>query len=378
MTCLWASFVRIVDDEIELYLKEVIKPIAKKMNIDYKIPVFLIHDESANAAAISQGAILIQSGLFIECRNGEELVGVLAHEIAHIKCMHIARYTKKPHPGMVVLSMGLGALTGGFGLIAGFQVMEREALRQMRGEESQADHVAMEALKGLRWPTSGLRSFLKRLANLGHPYLSTHPSIDERLHAMEQRSGGKLPKNIDQGFKRVQAKLRGYVDKNKRSHNSYESVVALLMLNQFDEGLRKVEELEPKDRYYFEIKGDLFFGLGRLREAIDCYQKALKDDTIFIAMKLAHARIELSEKLDEAIVLLNKVLIHEPDFSYVWRLLATAYGKKKQFGNADYCLAEEARIQGDIVLARKLLDKGRLPESKVLQKRRQDLLNILK
>src|SRR6185295_10618791 len=102
----------------------------------------------------------------------------------------------------------------------------------------------------------------------------------------------------------------------------------------------------PNNPYYRELKGQMLFENGRVREAIRPYEDAVR-----LAPSAALLRISLSQVYIEsgdpalnkrAIAYLNDASREEGREGQVWRLLATAYGRDNQMGMTALSLAEEA------------------------------------
>lgn len=389
----------ILDDEIEIYSKRIVDTLAKKAGVQYDVPLYILHCIESNAAAITQSAIVVYSGLVLETKSPEEFVGVLAHEMGHIKSMHIMRYKMMPHPVLIGIGVGLGAataaLTGGLGLFValfGVQVSYREQFRQMRIEELQADRTAVHILESLGWPTDGLKSFLSRLLykdyliqnyDLG---LSTHPLSRDRLNKLMKilkQDQGKLPDWVSEGFLRIRSKIRGYLKKDIDASDLYEQTVALFFRRNFSKALYNINLLltkAPQDIYYLELKGDILCAMGELKQSLEYYEKAyaLKGSLKYLPLKLASVLIHLNMKIDFAIKILKRTLLKNNNIGYIWHLLGRAYTLKQQKGNVFYCQVEEAFTKRDWKLLQYLLkERYQKPELKEFQHRLDDIKSIL-
>src|SRR5437762_8640441 len=107
----------------------------------------------------------------------------------------------------------------------------------------------------------------------------------------------------------------------------------------------------PNDPYYRELKGQILFENGRVRDAMRPYEDAVK-----LAPSAALLRIALSQTYIEsgdpalnkrAIAYLNDAARGEEGRdSHVWHFLAIAYGRDNQIGMAALSLAEQALANG--------------------------------
>jgi len=134
-----------------------------------------------NAAALPAGNIMIFEGLFRAVDSPDELAGILAHEIAHVRHRHVTAALLREF-GVGIFTTALGGTTAG--RVDGFV-----ALGFTRRAEGEADDDAIARLNraGISpRPTSG---FFKRLGRtegkMGRfepamAYLSSHPMSKDR------------------------------------------------------------------------------------------------------------------------------------------------------------------------------------------------------
>ncbi len=90
---LFAKQVFIRDAEIEEFLRDVTIPIAKAADLNYNnIKIFIIKDSNINAFVSGGQNIFINTGLITKFKKPGAIIGVIAHEIGHIKAGHLARH----------------------------------------------------------------------------------------------------------------------------------------------------------------------------------------------------------------------------------------------------------------------------------------------
>ena len=80
------------DTELETGLQELAAPLVKAAgfapnSIDFRI----IIDSSYNAFVAGKMAVYVHSGLLLDAKSPEEILGVIAHELGHIKAGHVSR-----------------------------------------------------------------------------------------------------------------------------------------------------------------------------------------------------------------------------------------------------------------------------------------------
>ena len=139
-----------------------------------------------NAAALPAGNIMIFDGLFDEVDSPEELAGILAHEIAHVRRRHVTAAMLREF-GISVFTTALGGTTAG--RVDGFV-----ALSFTRRAEADADQGAIEMLRRADISPRPTAGFFKRLKKIeGDPgrlapamtYLSSHPLSADREKRFE-------------------------------------------------------------------------------------------------------------------------------------------------------------------------------------------------
>lgn len=139
------------------------------------LDVRVVNIKIVNAAALPGGDIVLFRELVSEARGPEELAGVLAHEVAHVRNRDVAE--------AMVRELGFGLVIGAIGGDFGSNVHRLAALSYSRTAEARADADAIRALRRAGISPAPTAGFFDRLAaqeaklNFGDAlvYLSTHP-----------------------------------------------------------------------------------------------------------------------------------------------------------------------------------------------------------
>src|SRR5262249_980570 len=100
------------DTETEDMLKSYEAPLAKAAGLPPgDVHMYLVGDPEVNAFAAEGQNIFVMSGIILDCKSPNELIGVLAHETGHIAAGHISRTGVGMEHAMIpmLLSMVLGA-----------------------------------------------------------------------------------------------------------------------------------------------------------------------------------------------------------------------------------------------------------------------------
>jgi predicted Zn-dependent protease len=156
---------------------------------------FVVHNPQANAFAIPGGYIFVFDGLLGRLENEEELAGVLAHEIGHVRHNHFFKDQKKVAAAdlgvLAAILLGQGGQAVTALSLAGAASLQ---LAYTRENEREADQTAVELLEKAGYDPNGLPRFFELLhqqerlilAQGQFAYLSTHPGLDERFYRVQR------------------------------------------------------------------------------------------------------------------------------------------------------------------------------------------------
>ncbi|MBS0393251.1 MAG: M48 family metallopeptidase [Proteobacteria bacterium] len=142
-------------------------------NVD--IDVQVIRGDTVNAYATLGGHIFVFDGLLQEARTPEELAGVLAHEIEHVRQRHIVQ-------GAVVALATWGGLRAVFGGSGNGVARTLLSLSFSREQEAEADEQGLQRLRAAQVDAAGFAHFFERGAQSAAlpALLSSHPSDPQR------------------------------------------------------------------------------------------------------------------------------------------------------------------------------------------------------
>jgi Zn-dependent protease with chaperone function len=165
------------------------------------IVLMILNGPVVNAFSLPGGQIVVMRGLIDFAKTPDEIVGVLAHELAH----HVHRHPLKRFLKAATTSALLGDLTGGTILATAGSFLAATAYS--REYEREADATALRWLSAAEYDTGGMGRFFARLEEKEGDetkgplrYLSTHPPLDERIAAT---AGGGARSRV-QAFSKTQ------------------------------------------------------------------------------------------------------------------------------------------------------------------------------
>jgi predicted Zn-dependent protease len=380
------SFIR--DTEIEADIRTMLTPIWKAAGLDPQaLHVYLIADRQLNSFVAGGQNEFINTGLIMRAQTPNQLIGVLAHETGHIAGGHLSRaqqaMTNAGIEGIIAMVLGAAATvasrgSGGAGALLGAEgVAQRAFLQYSIGQEAAADQAAMSYLDRAGESSRGLLQFFEILqgeellaGQSRDPYLRTHPMTAQRIeyvrnHVAHSRySDAPDPPLYVELLKRIKVKLGAFTDppsstlaaypeRDQSVLARYARAIAYYRIPKLDKALPIIDGLirdYPRDPYFRELKGQMLFENGRIRDAIAPYEEAVRlaPSAPLLRIALAQSYIEANDPglNKRAIAYLNDALRSEDKDTGAWHLLATAYGRDNQLGMAALALAEEGLAAG--------------------------------
>ena len=146
------------DTELESGLQKLMAPLVKAAGYPPgAIAVRIIIDPNYNAFVAGKQIIYVHSGLLLEAQSTEEIIGVLAHEIGHLKAGHVPRRdaaiadTNSANALAALAAIAIAAGGGGSDaaagvLIGGQDQATRKLLQTIRYDEAVADELGLSLL----------------------------------------------------------------------------------------------------------------------------------------------------------------------------------------------------------------------------------------
>ncbi len=377
------TFIR--DTEIEADIRTMVTPIWKAAGLEPSaLHVYLIEDKQLNSFVAGGQNEFINTGLIMRAETPNQLLGVLAHETGHIAGGHLTRAQQAMRnasiEGIIAMALGAAAAVAGKsgGALLGAEGVAQRAFAQYSvTQEASADQAALTFLDRSSQSSRGLLQFFQILQGeellsgvRQDPYLRTHPLTAQRMeyvrnHVDHSRfsDAPDSTANVEM-LKRIKVKLgaftsppsstlAAYPEQDQSLLARYARAIAYYRTPKLDKALPVIDGLirdYPKDPYFRELKGQMLFENGRIADAVQPYEEAVRlaPGAPLLRISLAQVYIESNDpKVNKrAIAHLNDALRTEDKESNGWHLLATAYGRDDQMGMAALALAEEGLSAG--------------------------------
>jgi predicted Zn-dependent protease len=370
------------DTEIEEILHRDADPLYAAAGLDPKtVRILLVGDRELNAFA-TQGLMMgLNTGLILQTETPNQLKGVIAHETGHLAGAHPLRSGDMMRAGLkpMILTMGLGVLAALAGAPDAGAVLIGNAsyfgqlgvLGYSRDQESRADQAGAGFLEATGQSGRGLVEFFDNFRyqevfdqSRRYEYFRSHPLSSERIEALRSRverqphwNAVDSPEDLAE-HEIMRAKLEGflnpgvaivkYKEADKGFPARYARAIAYYQLKEPDRALKILDGLiaeNPDNPYLWELKGQILFEFNRVKEAEEPQRRsvALKPGAALLRVNLGQTLIGLDDpkKVEEGVSELKRSLIDEGDNAVAWRLLAQAYDKRGQDGEARLATAEQ-------------------------------------
>ncbi|MBW2092044.1 MAG: M48 family metalloprotease [Deltaproteobacteria bacterium] len=361
------------DEDIVDYINELGQKILKSAGPQpFKYRFFIVDQEVTNAFAAPAGYVFINSGLIMNFESEGQLAAILAHELAHVTCRHLAERLQRSKMlslatlGAVMAGIFIGGEAGSALIIGSAAASMQAELKYTREDEAEADHKGLDYLVKTGYdPTFMTQSFriLLRTQWQGATdvptYLSTHPALSERISSVEILASalpeyGKVKgRGDDQAFKAVKTKLVARYGDHLRAQNLFKELIkkerteglahygqALLYQKQqkyrlavgeFKLALKK----EPANTDFLTDYGALLFQQGNYPEAATALGRViiLKPDSPRALFYLARTYQE-EGRLERSKELFQKLLSQKPEHEQGLYNLGLVYGRLNDLARA--------------------------------------------
>ena len=386
------------DAEIERLIRDYARPVIKAAGLGKgAIDIVLVNDPSFNAF-VSGRRMFIHTGAILRAETPGEIIGVIAHETAHLAGGHQFRLRQRAETAeklavlSTVLGMGVtvaGAATkndglagAGGGLAAGgVEAARRSLLSYQRGEEATADRSAMEYLNRTQQSAAGMLRTFERFADAlalsgaqVDPYRISHPLPQERISALQALArespyfDKKDPAGLQVRHDMARAKIAAYTiggnvisrlfrDSPKGAGARYGLALTAFLYGSPKAALAKTDALikeMPQNPYLQELRADTLIKLNKPADAAGAYQKAIKLDPERSSLLQAGygQALLLSGNPEAAKKALIAALARDKDNSAAYQFLAQAYGQTGDVAAAELATADMHYYGGNMQQAR--------------------------
>lgn len=180
---------------------EVAQPLLQALPANQKWQFYLVKDPDPNAFALPGGHIVVTSGMLELVKRPEELLGVVAHEVAHVTRKHGFRQVIASAGPFIIFQvfMGGGQSSAMSAVAGGSAYLVQQSFSQQY--ETEADDVGWDYLVKANIDPRGMIAVFERMQMMdtGHledlvpKALQSHPDLDKRITRLNAK-WKKLPR----------------------------------------------------------------------------------------------------------------------------------------------------------------------------------------
>ena len=206
------------NEELIAYVDRLGQKISTHSDLKVPLHITVLASEEINAFALPGGFLFLNTGLIDKAETESELVGVIAHEMAHVTARHGARLMKKASIANILFQAAQVAamvFTGGvvgagayYALQYGFMglgmVLDLTLLGVSRDYEEEADQLGAQYAWNAGYDPKGFITFFDKMASekgyvRSASFFRTHPPFFERILNTDLPPGTSPLSKLDLG-----------------------------------------------------------------------------------------------------------------------------------------------------------------------------------
>lgn len=211
-----------VPNEAQQLIQTLAEPLTRSVDLSPLNPqIGVVRSNIPNAYAFPHGGIFVTSKLLEISKTPDEILAVLAHELAHVA----QRHSMQQMVTQLGTTLAINLMFGDFGALAdiagtGGQLL---GLKFSRDHEREADSYGADILRRAQLPLGGMAGFFERMQeyekskldltsdNKMLSMLMTHPPTQERIDAARQLvsdSNLKVPAEQAKAYQKLKEMLK--------------------------------------------------------------------------------------------------------------------------------------------------------------------------
>lgn len=169
---------------------------------EWKYSFDVIQSKELNAFALPGGPVFFYSGLMDKLRTEDQIAGVLAHELTHVRREHWAYAYRDSQKANLLLTLGLilGKADNNTAQLASVGYDVFVGLKYSRAHESEADNYGFDTMVKAGYNPEAMadvfRIFAKQSGSKSPEFFSDHPDDKRRINNIEdkvKKSGKTFP-----------------------------------------------------------------------------------------------------------------------------------------------------------------------------------------
>ncbi len=388
------SRVREHDDPLmQQYLEQLLYNLATYSDLeDPRLELIVVKNPSMNAFAVPGGVVGFHTGVFAFAENEDQMVSVLAHELAHLSQRHFARGVEAQRASSIISMAGLlaslviAATAGGdagMAAITSTQAMTMQGqLRYSRSNEKEADRMGMQTMeRASRDPAAvaGMFETMLRATRFSGSrlpeFLLSHPVTERRIsdargramkHSMrhyvsnpeyflmQARAIVAMEKSPNDSVKRFQAKLDSHTQNSDAAN--YGLALAYIKLGEHSKAGKILDDLIEANPFLLTFRHtdieldiarqDYAAALGKLNQLL------ARNPNNYPLTRLKSEALWQAHRYEDAGEVLTALSRMRPEDPMVWYQLAEVRGLAGNISGVHQARAEYFILVGAFGKAR--------------------------
>ena len=388
------SRVREHDDPLmQQYLEQLLYNLATYSDLeDPRLELIVVKNPSMNAFAVPGGVVGFHTGVFAFAENEDQMVSVLAHELAHLSQRHFARGVEAQRASSIISMAGLlaslviAATAGGdagLAAITSTQAMTMQGqLRYSRSNEKEADRMGMQTMeRASRDPAAvaGMFETMLRATRFSGSrlpeFLLSHPVTERRIsdargramkHSMrhyvsnpeyflmQARAIVAMEKSPNDSVKRFQAKLDSHTQNSDAAN--YGLALAYIKLGEHSKAGKILDDLIEANPFLLTFRHtdieldiarqDYAAALGKLNQLL------ARNPNNYPLTRLKSEALWQAHRYEDAGEVLTALSRMRPEDPMVWYQLAEVRGLAGNISGVHQARAEYFILVGAFGKAR--------------------------
>jgi len=408
---------------MQIYLEQLLYNLATYSDLeDPRLELVIVKNPSMNAFAVPGGVVGFHTGVFAYAENEDQMVSVLAHELAHLSQRHFSRGAEAQKKNAVFNMAGLlativlAATAGGdaasAAMITSQALTMDNQLRYSRSNEQEADRAGLATMERANRDPGAVADMFATLLKASRytgsrppEFLLTHPITEKRIGDARNRSMGTSMRQYTQNpeFYLMRARALVAMDANtaisidrfsaeidantlKSDAAHYGLALAYLKANQLDKARAEMAGLlrsQPTNLtfLYSDIEIDIAerkysTALNRLGQQLSINQN---NYPLLVLQSEALWQARRYDGADDVLTTLSRM---RPEDPMIWYRLAEVRGLAGNISGLHQARAENFILIGVFDKAREQLSlaakmvKGDFKQSAIIAQRLRDLAEM--
>lgn len=384
------------DPLLQQYLEYLTYDLATYSDLeDARLTLVIVNNPTMNAFAVPGGVLGFHTGIFSIAKNEDQMVSIIAHELAHLSQRHFARGLEARRSSSMISLAGLlatlvlSATAGGDAGLAAMTATQAFAidgqLRYSRANEQEADRLGLKTMtRAGRDPNATAEMFEELLkatrfnSSRVPEFLRTHPVTERRVadsrartFAMQERHYSDNPE-----FYLMQARARVSTQKDpvnsvlhfkqlieSNSHHAeaaqYGLALAYIKQKKYRDAKQILHSLlQSQPNYlpyvYTSIEADI--ANQAFDQALASLQQQLSINlNSYPLLSLQAEALWGAHHYEQAAIVLNQLSKQRPEDPHIWYKLAEVRGLAGDISGVHEARAEYFILVGAMDRARKQL-----------------------